>query len=427
MKSMRSILEIENLSKRYYIGASKSGTGKNQAAWIRNFYKVLGLETLSTNHRREFFALKDITFQVSQGEILGIIGTNGAGKTTLLKIIARVIFPTAGYVRGHGKVIPLLELGTGFQPDLSARENIYLTAALYGVAQSRVREKFDHIVDFAEIGKFVDMPLRQFSTGMYVRLAFSLAINLEPDILLADEVLAVGDHQFQERCLERVADAGQRGMTVLFVSHDMSAITRLCTRVIHLHAGRIKRIGNPSQVVLAYERNVDNSPVTDECLDMAGCQNDYGKLLGVKLLSAEGREIGAVRVDEEILLALYYHAMQPPGKIRCAFDVYTKGILAFRTVQPHPVQIDANGIYIAHVRIPSHLFSETFYTINASITFLDHSDIQPLVQHRALSFQVYDVNPLESARGTYEGSLKGVVSPKLEWQLKALNNIVPSA
>src|SRR6185436_19824646 len=197
------ILTVKNVSKRYALGS-----------------KV----------QREVWALKDVTFALEKGQILGVIGPNGAGKTTLLKVLSRVTPPTEGRIFGYGRVVPLLAIGAGFQEDQTGRANIFLNAAMYGVPAELVEERLDDIIDFADIGDFIDVQVRRYSSGMYLRLAFSVAVNMNPDILLADEVLAVGDVDFQERCLERVKQAGRDGMIVLFVSHDMAAITRLCSR-----------------------------------------------------------------------------------------------------------------------------------------------------------------------------------------------------
>ena len=215
------IISVKKLSKRYVIG---------------------------TKQRRDLWALRDVSFSVEQGEILGIIGPNGAGKTTLLKVLSRVTVPTEGRVVGFGRVVPLLALGAGFQPDMSGRENIFMNAALYGMAAADVEQCLPEIIEFA--ASAIHRRARQaLLSGMYLRLAFSVAVNMRPDILLADEVLAVGDIEFQERCLERVKQAGQAGMSVLFVSHDMDAIARLCDRVMWINAGQVVKIGTPDEVV----------------------------------------------------------------------------------------------------------------------------------------------------------------------------------
>jgi len=198
---------------------------------------------------RDLWALRHVSFGVSPKAILGIIGANGAGKSTLLKVIARVTRPTEGRVTGIGRVVSLLELGAGFNPDFSAHDNILMNAAMHGISRREVLDRMADIIQFAELDDFLDNPLRQYSSGMYLRLAFSVAINMQPDILLADEILAVGDIAFQERCLQRVAEESERGLTVLFVSHDMSAVSRLCHRVIWLDRGEVAQDGEPVGVI----------------------------------------------------------------------------------------------------------------------------------------------------------------------------------
>src|SRR4029450_5425634 len=204
---------------------------------------------------RDLWALRHVSFTAPEGTVLGVIGPNGAGKSTLLKIIARVTRPPEGRGAGVGRVVSLIELGAGFNPDFSATDNVLMNAAMHGIARREALERMDDIIQVAERDDFADNPLRQYSSGMYLRLAFSVAINMQPDILLADEILAVGDMSFQERCLQRVEEAGAAGMTVLFVSHDMASIQRLCNRVIWLDAGRVVRDGDPAEVVGAYEQS----------------------------------------------------------------------------------------------------------------------------------------------------------------------------
>ena len=202
---------------------------------------------------KDLWALRHVSFAIPRSTILGVIGANGAGKSTLLKIIARVTRPTEGRVAGVGRVVSLLELGAGFNPDFSAQDNIMMNAAMHGISRREVLDRMADIIRFAELDEFLDNPLRQYSSGMYLRLAFSVAINMQPDILLADEILAVGDIAFQERCLQRVAEESERGLTVLFVSHDMSAVSRLCHRVIWLDKGEMVQDGDPEAVIAEYE------------------------------------------------------------------------------------------------------------------------------------------------------------------------------
>ena len=255
-------IRVENLSKQYTIVAARSrhDTLRDQimyglkSMFHRNGHpsSVSGLPSSVSPHTDTFWALKDVSFEVREGDVVGIIGRNGAGKSTLLKILSRITKPTSGYARICGRVGSLLEVGTGFHPELTGRENIYLNGAILGMKKTEIDRKFDEIVAFAETEKFIDTPVKHYSSGMYLRLAFAVAAHLEPEILIVDEVLAVGDARFQKKCLNKMQDVGHQGCTVLFVSHNMPAITRLCERVILLDGGRVFQDGPSHHVVSAY-------------------------------------------------------------------------------------------------------------------------------------------------------------------------------
>jgi len=256
----KKIISVENLSKSYRLGVIGTGTFSNDLKvwWARTRGKPnpllkIGQEDHGNRAGEEIWALKDVTFQVEQGEVLGIIGRNGAGKSTLLKILSRVTAPTSGSVKVKGRIASLLEVGTGFHPELTGRENIYLNGAILGMTKAEVNRRFDEIVEFAEIAKFIDTPVKRYSSGMYVRLAFAVAAHLESEILLVDEVLAVGDAEFQRKCLGKMGDvATKEGRTVLFVSHNMGQIKKLCPRGIWIHAGKINKDGLMSETINKY-------------------------------------------------------------------------------------------------------------------------------------------------------------------------------
>jgi lipopolysaccharide transport system ATP-binding protein len=252
---MEPIIKVENLSKQYRIG-------RRQAPYETLRDNIMGalyapLQRLRSAFQRSndhnvIWALKDISFEVSPGEVVGIIGRNGAGKSTLLKVLSRVTEPTAGCVEIYGRVGSLLEVGTGFHPELTGRENIYLNGAILGMKKREIENKFDEIVTFAEVEKFIDTPVKHYSSGMYLRLAFAVAAHLDPEILLVDEVLAVGDAAFQKKCLGKMGDVAKEGRTVLFVSHNMAAIESFCDRCLLFVRGRLESAGNPSNVVAQY-------------------------------------------------------------------------------------------------------------------------------------------------------------------------------
>jgi len=270
---MSTVITVENLGKRYTLRHQQreqytalrdvitNGVASLGKKLIHPFRRSLPPDTLSLDPAVEdFWALKDVSFEVKQGDRIGIIGRNGAGKSTLLKLLSRITEPTTGSVRIKGRVASLLEVGTGFHPELTGRENIFLNGAILGMGRAEIKEKFDEIVDFAEIEKFLDTPVKRYSSGMYVRLAFAVAAHLEPEILIVDEVLAVGDAQFQKKCLGKMEDvSAKEGRTVLFVSHNMSAVQSLCNRGILLNSGKLHHDGSNSDVIHAYNNLLNSS------------------------------------------------------------------------------------------------------------------------------------------------------------------------
>ena len=259
---MSSVITIASLSKKYIIGHQKQERNTTLRdvltdglqSFTNKLMHPLSAPKIDPTHE-EFWALKDVSFDIQQGDRVGIIGRNGAGKSTLLKILSRITEPTSGKISIKGRVASLLEVGTGFHPELSGRENIYLNGAILGMSKVEIKKKFDEIVDFSEVEKFLDTPVKRYSSGMYVRLAFAVAAHLEPEILIVDEVLAVGDAQFQKKCLGKMDEAGREGRTILFVSHNMGVISQLCTTCVWLEQGEIREIGQTGDVINAYMLN----------------------------------------------------------------------------------------------------------------------------------------------------------------------------
>lgn len=264
-----SVISVENLSKTYRLGVIGTGTffGDLNRWWAKKLgkpdpYAKIGEKEHGNRLGETVWALKDINFTLSQGEALGIIGRNGAGKSTLLKILSQVTAPTSGVAKIKGRIASLLEVGTGFHPELTGRENVYLNGAILGMNRLEVTRKFDEIVDFSGVEKFIDTPVKRYSSGMYVRLAFSVAAHLDPDILVVDEVLAVGDIEFQNKCLGRMSEVTQGGRTVIFVSHNMGAISRFCSRVILLQKGEVSVDGPTQDVIDAYHESLQHKSQT---------------------------------------------------------------------------------------------------------------------------------------------------------------------
>ena len=260
MSMSTAVIRAENLSKRYQRGmVATSGLLRDTLALaFRAPHKLL-----RRDRKESFWALKDVSLEVCEGEGLGLIGRNGSGKTTLLKILSRITRPTEGWAEIHGRVGSLLEVGTGFHPELTGRENTYLSGAILGMGKQEIARKFDEIVSFAELEDFIDTPVKHYSSGMYVRLAFAVAAHLEPEILLVDEVLAVGDIRFQKKCLGKMGDVARAGRTVILVSHQLNQIRRLCHRTVWLDAGTIQKAGPTPELVSAYEEAMTSSSVDD--------------------------------------------------------------------------------------------------------------------------------------------------------------------
>lgn len=258
-----AIITVEGLGKRYRLGqrSNERYTALRDVLTdkAKGLFRTRHSSQVTRHSNNELWALRDVSFEVKRGEVVGIIGRNGAGKSTLLKILSRITEPTTGRVRLKGRVASLLEVGTGFHPELTGRENIYLNGAILGMTRAEIQKKFDEIVAFAEIEKFLDTPVKRYSSGMYVRLAFAVAAHLEPEILVVDEVLAVGDAEFQKKCLGKMSDVSRGGRTVLFVSHNMAAIAALCNRALLIESGRVLSDGPASEVTERYVTNVNRT------------------------------------------------------------------------------------------------------------------------------------------------------------------------
>jgi lipopolysaccharide transport system ATP-binding protein len=294
---MSTVISVENLSKTYRLGAIGGGTLREDVSrWWANMRRKpdpnlkIGEEHHARRIGQDFWALQDVSFEVKEGEILGIIGRNGAGKSTLLKILSRVTGPTSGYIKIKGRIASLLEVGTGFHPELTGRENVFLNGTILGMTKAEIRKKFDEIVAFSEIEEFIDTPVKRYSSGMYVRLAFAVAAHLEPEILIVDEVLAVGDAAFQQKCIGKMRDVSKnQGRTVLFVSHNMKAIQTLCQTGIVLDAGSVKCIAKVDDALRAYsestqmqhtaEFRVDDSRPAISFVSVGRSQLDRGNLI----------------------------------------------------------------------------------------------------------------------------------------------------
>ncbi|MEB3123595.1 MAG: ABC transporter ATP-binding protein [Snowella sp.] len=330
-----TVIEVENLSKKYIIGHQKqeryTALRDVIADGAKSFWRSLsGGRSGIPENKEEFWALKDVSFEVKQGECIGIIGRNGAGKSTLLKILSRITEPTTGRIKIRGRVASLLEVGTGFHPELTGRENIFLNGSILGMSRAEIKAKFDEIVDFAEVERFLDTPVKFYSSGMYVRLAFAVASHLEPEILIVDEVLAVGDAAFQKKCLGKMGDVAEKeGRTVLFVSHNMTAVQSLCGRVMLLANGEVKYNGDPLDAINDYLHKNECSAKAFHLSDVK-LRNGKGELYfsDIQLMNLAGKTIDSVSCGDPLLIRLHFLSNNKSKKFKnCRIGISIRSFL----------------------------------------------------------------------------------------------------
>ncbi|MFM7886292.1 MAG: ABC transporter ATP-binding protein [Pseudanabaena sp.] len=420
------VIRVENLSKKYIIGHQKQERYTALRDVISNGAKAFwqGLtgkfDTSSNDISEEFWALKDVSFEIKQGDRVGIIGRNGAGKSTLLKILSRITEPTSGKISIKGRVSSLLEVGTGFHPELTGRENIYLNGAILGMDRAEIKKNFDQIVSFAEVEKFLDTPVKHYSSGMYVRLAFAVAAHLEPEILIVDEVLAVGDAQFQKKCLGKMKDVSGEGRTVIFVSHSMPTITSLCSNAILLDKGRLVKRGNTSEVIMQYYTSGISSPasiILSEGDKVVG--DDYVQMISGSIKNSSGQISPEISINENAYIILKYKILQECSyKFIPNFHFYTAdGACAFVSSDDKGEALPI-GEYETQCILPKNFLNEGAYFVGLAISSFDVGVKVHFFEQNILSFNIKD--PLTDSVGRqhgYTGSVLGVVRPQLEWKL----------
>ncbi|TAK44758.1 MAG: ATP-binding cassette domain-containing protein [Saprospiraceae bacterium] len=424
---MPTVISVEHLSKTYRLGQISTGTFTNDLKlwWAKmrgkpNPLLRIGEKDIGNRNGEELWALKDVSFTVEQGEVLGIIGRNGAGKSTLLKILSRVTAPTSGRIRVKGRVASLLEVGTGFHPELTGRENIYLNGAILGMSRLEIDHKFDEIVDFAEVEKFIDTPVKRYSSGMYVRLAFAVAAHLDPEILLVDEVLAVGDAEFQKKCLGKMGDISQTGRTVFFVSHNMSSILRLSKRVLLISKGTIENLGQPEKVVDSYFKIGTDSLSHREWINNQDAPgNDMIRIRSVRVINEHMQTIETVDIRKKTGIEIIFEQIQLGEPIVPTISLYNKEgqhvLIAIDTNNfwENPCEI---GFHTCTAWIPGNLLNEG--RLSVSIALNTHSSgaaIRQAVVRDVVVFQVLDPLVGDSAKGRFTGKWGGAVTPLLEW------------
>ncbi len=423
---MSTVIKAENLGKKYIIGHQKQRGGDSlrdaMTHTARGIWQRMR-HPLSPNREsidlEELWALKDVNFEVQQGERVGIIGANGAGKSTLLKVLSRITEPTTGRVRIKGRVSSLLEVGTGFHLELTGRENIFLNGAILGMTRQEVKRKFDEIIAFAELEKFLDTPVKRYSSGMYVRLAFAVAAHLEPEILIVDEVLAVGDASFQKKCLGKMENVAKQGRTILFVSHNMIAIQSLCRRTIWLDNGKIIEEGEPSQVVSTYlQTSAQESTVTERVWeDVASAPgNDTVRLHRVCVRPEDGLTHDLITMQTPLVMEFEFWNLVPDSYLCLNIRlIREQQVVAFASNSVEPKWWERPfpaGLFRSVCHIPGNLLNCGMHSVMVRVA----KDKKAIYEYEnALSFEVQELQDLIGRRGGYFGKTAGVVRPLLEW------------
>lgn len=419
-------IEFENISKQYRLGTIGTGTLTHDLnRWwhlVRGkedpYLKVGDVNDRSIKSTSDYvWALKDISFNVEQGDVLGIIGKNGAGKSTLLKILSRVTSPTTGSIKAKGRIASLLEVGTGFHGELTGRENIYMNGAILGMTRREIQNKLDEIVDFSGIEKYIDTPVKRYSSGMTVRLGFAVAAHLEPEILVVDEVLAVGDAEFQKKAIGKMKDVSQGGgRTVLFVSHNMAAVKNLCTTGVLLKNGMVETSGSISNVINYYLNNFIKTELTREwTMDDAPISNGV-KLLYAKILNPPDDGTGFVTGDEVIFEFLYYK--ETDIEYQCDVTIHLSDeydnlvfVSSTASIEDTDSRYTGKGYYKAKVTISENLLNEGSYKISR-LLFVRNRGFIDLEVKDILSFEV---NPRMTNSFGWKGGKEGIVKPRLDW------------
>ena len=413
---MTYIVRVENLSKQYKLGARVAAYATLRESLTNAVRRPLnGLRRLGSANET-IWALKDVSFEITPGEVVGIIGRNGAGKSTLLKILSRITEPSAGKVELYGRVGSLLEVGTGFHSELSGRENIFLNGSLLGMTRSEIRAKFDAIVEFAEVDKFIDTPVKRYSSGMYVRLAFAVAAHLDPEILILDEVLSVGDASFQKKCLGKMSEVSRDGRTVIFVSHNMSTIVRICSRCILIDGGKIEADGPVDSVIRHY---LETSAQHDGSCSFPIDPAKAAQFTSLGLLTREGDATASFDYRFDITVSAEYVVRQPVPQGLLGIRVSTADGLPIFTSH-HVDKLDPSaaaaallpGTFRTQITIPSNFLLPGSYVLTAAIVDGNMRLID--MQEDAISFDVAATGNTQARKSTNNG----VVNLDLSWDIQ---------
>jgi lipopolysaccharide transport system ATP-binding protein len=413
---MPPIIEIKNLGKQYHIGEQPPYLS------IRDTITQTAKNIFHSKKKDDsFWGLRDINLEINQGERIGIIGRNGAGKSTLLKILSKITPPTTGSVKLRGRVASLLEVGTGFHPELTGRENIFLNGAILGLSKKEIQQRLDQIIDFSGIEKFIDTPLKHYSSGMQLRLAFSVAAHLEPEILLIDEVLAVGDIEFQKKCMGKMEEVSKsEGRTILFVSHNMSYISGLCNKAILLDKGHLIKTGATSSIINEYINNIATTSLLDK-QHKRSADDEIVKLTHIRLIDPSGHTKESFSTGEKFGIEMEYQVLQNEHVLWLGYNIHnTDGVNIFDTHSVNTSMYNKpheKGTYKGVAWIPEHLLNTGLYFVSCAI----FNHLKPVIHFHEkdlLVFNIYDDTDQVSSRGMSPGDFPGIVRPLLEWQIE---------
>ncbi|MDR2528254.1 MAG: ABC transporter ATP-binding protein [Synergistaceae bacterium] len=422
-----TVIQVENLGKKYrlthkqpqtYIALRDVLVDRTRRLARRLFARPAGEQT-TPRVVEDFWALSDISFEVRRGERVGVVGRNGVGKSTLLKILSRITEPTIGRVRLKGRVSSLLEVGTGFHPELTGRENIFLNGAILGMSKAEIKKNFDAIVDFAGVERFLDTPVKRYSSGMYVRLAFAVAAHLETEILLVDEVLAVGDADFQKKCLGKMDEVSHKeGRTILFVSHSMPMITSLCESGLWLEGGKLRDKGPISSLVVKYS---NHGKIGTCALQFAPGEygDDEAELVSVSVENAQGVSSEKFEITEPIFIKMRYRVKKDGVPVNAASHIHNASGVHVLTTFDTAGDFDGSkksekGEYISSCRVPPNFLNDGYYSISPALSTLSPLNCHFTAFH-VLNFLVVDSMESTPTRGIFRGPIAGLIRPVLEW------------
>jgi lipopolysaccharide transport system ATP-binding protein len=415
----QSVIKVEDVSKLYRLGDIGTGSfGNDVKRW---WASVRGKEdpfTLlaETNDRTQkgqsdlVWALKDVSFDVKQGEVLGVIGKNGAGKSTLLKLLSRTTLPTKGQIKIKGRIASLLEVGTGFHPDLTGRENVYLNGAILGMTKADIKKQFDEIVDFSGVERYIDTPVKRYSSGMYVRLAFGVAAHLEPEILIVDEVLAVGDYEFQKKCLGKMKDVSGHGRTILFVSHNTTALKSLCTKAAFLQNGMLMEVGSTNEVIDKYLTRQTSIALQKEWELNSAPGNDHVRITSARIIAEQGKEVIDINTAFSIEVEFHLNLESEASFFVGYFFKTLQDEAAF--VAPSQVRMAGKGKFKYTCQVPAKLLNNKTYSL--MLYFVRNRNETLFLAEDLLTFEVFDA---VRGEGVYLGDYVGNVRPQLKWTI----------